>query len=493
MTGSASYRRILRSSAITATGSGANIVIGLLKVKVLAVLLGPAGVGLMGLYQNLLGTAAVLAGLGIGTSGVREVARAADDAESFATVRRTLWASSLLLGLAALAAVWWLRRPLATIVIGDASHAEAVVWIGFGVLLTLLSSSQTALLQGLRRIGDLALVNVIAALLSAVLGIGLVRAYGEAAVVWFVVVTPAASVLVAAVFVHRQNRAYLRATATPPWLRTLAQAKVLLRIGTPFMLAGLLTQATQLASRSLLVHELDITASGYFQAAWSISMTYIGFILAAMSADYYPRLAATMSNRDSAQQLVAEQAEVGLLLAGPPLLLTTAVAPWAIRLLYAESLMPAAEILRWQVVGDLLKVAAWPMGFILVAAGRGRLFLASELVWSASYLAAIFVGLGPLGVVSTGTGFGLAYGVLFLFLLWTAAPLIGLKLSRRFLGHLSILLGVAAAIALLGNQHPGSALGIGLTATAVASIYSAWRLASLGDVLGWLRGKLRGT
>ena len=48
----ASYHRILRSTSIIGGASFINIAIGVLRTKVLAVLLGPAGVGLASLYTG---------------------------------------------------------------------------------------------------------------------------------------------------------------------------------------------------------------------------------------------------------------------------------------------------------------------------------------------------------------------------------------------------------------------------------------------------------
>ena len=61
---SASYRRILKSSSIIGGASFVNIAIGLVRTKVLAILLGPSGVGLVSLYRGLLTTAAAIATLG---------------------------------------------------------------------------------------------------------------------------------------------------------------------------------------------------------------------------------------------------------------------------------------------------------------------------------------------------------------------------------------------------------------------------------------------
>ena len=127
-----SHRQIFKSSAIIGGASVINIVIGIVKVKVLAVLLGPAGVGLMGLYQNIMGMASTLAGCGIGNSGVRQLAASSGETETLAIVRRALWLGNLVLGLAGTMILWLLREPVALWVFGDAAHVAEVGWLGLG-------------------------------------------------------------------------------------------------------------------------------------------------------------------------------------------------------------------------------------------------------------------------------------------------------------------------------------------------------------------------
>lgn len=127
-----SHREIFRSSAIIGGATVINIVIGIVKVKVLAVLLGPAGVGLMGLYQNIVGLASTLAGCGLGNSGVRQLAASAGEEATLAIVRRALWLANLVLGLAGMALLWLLREPVAQWVFGDATHVGDVGWLGLG-------------------------------------------------------------------------------------------------------------------------------------------------------------------------------------------------------------------------------------------------------------------------------------------------------------------------------------------------------------------------
>jgi PST family polysaccharide transporter len=480
-----SYRRILKTSSIIGGASGVNIIIGIIKVKVLAVLLGPAGVGLMGFYQNIMSMASTLAGCGIGSSAVRQLVSAAGETSTLAIVRRTLWLANLILGITGMVVLWLLREPIAQWVFGDIAHVDEVGWLGLGVLLTLIAGSQTALLQGLRRIGDLARVHVISAFFAAAIGILLVYWLGEEGVLWFVLVAPAVSILVAG---------YYAARVPPPqmpndWQAIGQQWQAMLKLGIPLMAAGLLTLATQLAARSIILRELGLDASGYFQAAWAISMVYIGFVLGAMGTDYYPRLTAAINDHPRARKIVSEQAEVALLLAGPVFLSMITFAPWVIHLLYAASFAPAIDVLRWQVLGDVLKVACWPMGYILLAQGRGGIFIGMEFIWNAVYLGAIILGVQEWGLVMTGVGFWIAYLINYGLLALVASRLISYKPTRRNWLVTLLLLLAGGSIMFLAAQSSGAGYSVGLIVTMAAAFYSLNRLNDLVDLRGWLKRK----
>lgn len=483
-----SHRHILKASSIIGGASVINMVIGIAKVKMLAILLGPAGVGLMGLYQNIMGMAATLAGCGIGTSGVRQLAASAGEASTLALVRRTLWLPNLILGLTGIAMLWLLRDQVSNWVFADATHAGEVGWLGLGVLLTLIAGSQTALLQGMRRIGDLARVSIISAFFGAILGIALVYWLGESGVLWFVLTAPIVSILVAGFYANRLPKP----ESSHDWQVISQQWKAMLKLGIPLMATGLLTLGTQLAARTLIVRELRLDASGYFQAAWAISMTYIGFVLSAMGSDFYPRLTAAIKDHPQARRLVNDQSEMALLLAGPVLLAMVTLAPWIINLPYSTSFAPATDVLRWQVLGDILKVASWPMGFILLAQGQGGLFIGVELVWNVAYLGAISIALQQHGLVIAGVGFWISYMLLLGVKQFVAYKLIGLKPARRTLLNTLLLSATGGLVIFLDARSANLGHGFGLLATLVVSAHSLRRLDHLVNVRGWLKRKFAG-
>lgn len=482
-----SHREIFRSSTIIGGSSALKIAIGIIRVKVLAVLLGPAGIGLLGIYQNIIGAATTVVGCGLNNSGVRQLAASGKDKEILTAVRRALLLANTLLGLVGMLGVWLAREPIARVVFNESIPAGDVGWLGLGVLLTLVASSQTTLLQGLRRIGDLATVNILGAMASTVVGILIVYALGERGVVWFVIATPAIGVLVAAYFTKRLPRP----SANYNWRQVQDQGQSMIRFGVPVMLGALMNIGTELFVRSLIIRELGVEASGHFQASWAISMTYLGFILGAMGADYYPRLTAVIHSPDKARLLVNEQAEMALLLAGAIILAMITLAPFVIYALYSSAFEPATEVLRWQMLGSIVKLVSWPMGFVVLASGRSGLFVYTQFVWNAVFVLCIYLFLDKIGLLAIGIGFCIAYAVS-VFNVWLVANRLIAIVPKRFnVTAAAFLIAVGGAVIYLNSISSVLSILVGCTMTAIVALFSLWKLNGLIDIIGWSRDKLR--
>lgn len=71
-------RRILKSTAIMGSSSVVKIITCIIRNKIIAMLLGPTRIGYRGLLTNLQGTVGTIAGMGLGISGVKDVAWVSD-------------------------------------------------------------------------------------------------------------------------------------------------------------------------------------------------------------------------------------------------------------------------------------------------------------------------------------------------------------------------------------------------------------------------------
>ncbi|WP_242097946.1 O-antigen translocase [Sphingomonas sp. CROZ-RG-20F-R02-07] len=494
--GTGSARQILRSSSIIGGASILNIAIGLIRTKVAALLLGPAGIGLIGLLQNLFATGGAVAGLGIGSSAVRQLAEATGDGDvrAVTATRGALFWGTAVLALFGTAAFWLLREPLARHVLGDPAQASAVGWLGLAVGLTVVNGAQIALLNGVRRIGDMARASVGGAILGTGLGIAALALWGEHGIVVYVLAAPLTGALVTGWYVRRVPRT---ATARPSLVDMRAQWWPMARLGVSFMLGGISVTTALLAVRAIVAQRLGPVALGHFSAAWMISMTYLGFVLQAMGTDYYPRLTAAIRDPALVNRMVNEQAEIALLLAAPILIGMEAAAPWAIRLLYSGAFAPAAEVLRWQILGDVLKIIGWPIGFVILASGNGRAFVLTETLGVGVYAVFVWLAIDRLGLPATGMGFLLMYGAYVPAVYFLARRMTGFAWTRRVVLHAAATFLTVALVAAVSTWSAPVGLLAGIMMAGAAALFALLCLDQLGGlparlaILSSMAGQLR--
>ena len=151
--------------------------------------------------------------------------------------------------------------------------------------------------------------------------------------------------------------------------------------------------------------QLGAASLGLYSAASMISVTYIGFILSTMATEYYPRISASYTEPEAARRVVLEQAEIALLLAAPLFLGLQAITPWLLHALYSREFVEAAPLLRWLVVGDALKTLSWPLAYLLLASGRGRLYIAAEAMFALVLVVGTLLLLPRFGIEAAGIAF----------------------------------------------------------------------------------------
>jgi enterobacterial common antigen flippase len=406
------YGQILKSSILIGGSSVLNAGLGIVRTKIMASLLGPSGYGLMNIYGLITQLTSSVAGLGINSSGVRQIAVAVGTGDSQRLARTVMALRRVALCSGTLGALLLLvsSKPVSWLTFGDARHVGAVALLSLAVFFGDVSNGQAALVQGMRRIGDLARMSVLGALYGTLFSIAIVYYYyrqgaPEKGVVPSLVCVAAMGILTS--WWYARKIKVERVSLTLPQVKE--EVSGLVKLGLVFMSSGLITMGSNYLVNILVLHKFGLAGAGFYSSASVLGGYYVGFILQAMGADFYPRLTAVAHDNAECNRLVNEQAEVGLLLAGPGVIATLTFAPLVIQLFYTAAFWPAVEILRWFCLGMLLRVASWPMGFILIAKGERKLFFWVELLSNALFMALVWVGLCLFGLKGTGMAFFALY------------------------------------------------------------------------------------
>jgi antigen flippase len=401
--GKHTYGQILKSSALMGGSTVANIAVSVVRAKTMALLLGPAGVGLVGLYSSVLNLTHSVAGMGINQSGVRQIAEAAGSRETprIARTAAVLRRISMFLGILGAVLLVVFCRQVSTWTFGSPDYAVPVALLSFAVFFSSISDGQAALIQGMRRITDLARIGVLAAVFGTAATLVLIYFFREKGVVPSLVGVAAITLVIS--WWYRRKIHIPAVPLTTPEIRE--EAAALLKLGSVFMASAVLTTGAAYAIRILVRNSVGLEAAGLYQSAWGIGGLYVGFILQAMGSDFYPRLTAVASNDAECNRLVNEQAEIGLLLAGPGVIATLTFAPLVIAVFYAASFVGAVEPLRWICLGMALRVISWPMGYIILAKGARTIFFWVEAGATVVHVGLAFVLVGRFGLAGATMAF----------------------------------------------------------------------------------------
>lgn len=466
-----SYGDILKSSVLVGGSQFLNIGIGIVRTKAMAVLLGPSGFGLFGLYNSVTELTQAIAGLGVNSSGVRQIAESVGTRDQLQIARTAAVLRRISVFLGALGAAFLLvfSRQVSALTFGSTKQTAAVCLLSVAVLFKLISAGQAALIQGTRRIADLAKMSVLGALFGVCTSIPLVYFLRDDGVVPSLVSVAAVTILTS--WWYSRKIATEKVSVT--FLQLRQEAWALLKLGSVFMASGFMTMGVAYFVRITVLHDIGFTATGLYQSAWSLGGFYVGIILQAMGADFYPRLTANINDSGEANRLVNEQTLIGLLVAGPGVLATLSFAPLVIMMFYSAKFGAAVSVLRWICLGAMLQVVTWPMGFISVAKGRQGLFFFSEFAWTVVAVCLALFCIRRFGLNGAGIAFFGSYIFHAILTYPIAHHLTEFRWSKENYRIGSIFFVIIAAV-FCGFYvlSTGWAIGLGVFAAVASGLYS---------------------
>ena len=151
------------------------ILCSIIRTKLVALWIGPVGVGLFGLYNQALDMINTATNLSIRQSSVRDVSQAVqrNDVSLISRIITVVRRWSLWLGLGGTLLTMALAPLLSQITFGDTAHVWGFVALSAGVLLMAITNGEYAVFQGLAKLRKLARVTMFGTLSGLAISIPL--------------------------------------------------------------------------------------------------------------------------------------------------------------------------------------------------------------------------------------------------------------------------------------------------------------------------------
>ena len=369
----------------------------------MALILGPSGTGLIGALRSSTTMLETVSSLGINNSAVRDIAQAnaKNKTEQLSITIKSLRKAVLFTGLLGLILTFSFAGLLSQFTFGSQEYTLEIRILSIAVFFNLIQGGQGALIQGMRRIKDLAKMSIFSALIGTLISLPVLYFYEFDGVVYFLLSMSIGQYLVSLYYARKISIKDIKVS----WQQAFEESKAMVKLGFSFMGGALVTVISAYLVRVLIIKDLSLADAGIYHAAFSISGLYIGIILQAMGKDFYPRLTEVTFQPKKEILLINEQTQVGMLLAAPGLMFTLALAPLGIRLLYSAEYVEAYPVLQWMILGVFLRTISWPMGFLFVARAKGKIYFWTETIIWTLQVVLVFLGLKLFGLKGTGIAF----------------------------------------------------------------------------------------
>lgn len=436
-----SYRGIFKATSLFGGLQLYQIIIGIIRSKLIAILLGTEGMGISGLYQSGLDLIKECTSLGLSRSAVRDVAEA-NGTEDFNRISRTVTVLKKLVwftGIFGMLAVILLSPILSHTSFGNYDFIIPFIALSVILLFNQISSGQTALLQGLRKYKYLAKATAIGNTLGLVFTIPLYYLFGTNGIVPALIINAVITLFLNYYYTNKVRVNSVSITA----IEVISEGKGMMSLGVIMSINGMLVLGCAYAIRAYISHEGGLDEVGLYNAGFAIVNTYVGMIFSAMTADYFPRLSAVNKDNEKCKELVNQQAEIAVLLLSPIVLACITFTPLALYILYSDKFLPVSGFVMWALFGMIIKAVAWSLSYMFVAKGENLLFIKNEIVANLSNLVLCVVGYKLGGLSGLGIGYMLHFFVYILLLYFVASRKYNYRYSKSLIQILLFQLSLA--------------------------------------------------
>ena len=401
------YRGVFKATAILGSVQLFNILIAVVRNKCISILLGPVGMGIMGLLTSATGTIAGFTNLGITYSAIKNIASAYEKGDYTTlgkvlyVLQRCIWITGLLGAIICLL----LCRQLSQWTFGNTDFTISFALLSISLFLTQLTNGNLLILKGCRNINYYAKANVLGNFLSLFITVPLYFWLGIDAIVPALILFSISTFLCA--YFYRSRLRLVQIRTERGEFKEIS--KDILIAGIAFSAAEFFPLIASFYIRTFISNNGGLTDVGLFSAGFAILNGYVGMIFTAMSTDYIPRLSAVSDDDHQLELVINQQIEMSILLLFPLIVLFVILGKLMILILYSSQFYPMIEMIYWGGLGMLFKVPNWCFGCILIPKRESKAYFYFSILSALFYLGMNMLLYSVWGIKGLGISFLLSH------------------------------------------------------------------------------------
>lgn len=403
---------IVKTSILSFIATAIKMLTALVINKAVAVYIGPTGLALIGQFQNFNQLVMTLAKGAINSGVTKYVAEYGKDIERipilFSTAAKISLFSSVVVGLG----IILLSNYASVNFLKSEDYSYIFVIFGFTIILFVVNNLLLSILNGLKEIKIWVMINIIQSIYSLVFTTLLVIFLGlDGALI--ALVTNQSVIFFIVLWMLRHHPVIKLKNFKHTFDQS--EAKKLAGFAAMAITSAATLPVSHLIIRNYIGETLSWKDAGYWQAIWYISTMYLTVVTTTLSIYYLPRLS-EITDKAELKKEIWQGYKIIMPVAIAMSVTIFMLKDFIICLLFTGDFTPMRELFLWQLVGDIVKIAAWLIAYLMLAKAMTRVFIITEVIFSLSFLTLSILFVNQYGLVGMSYSFAANY-TLYLFVM----------------------------------------------------------------------------
>lgn len=417
---------IVKVFSFTAMSTLVKMLTGLISVKVVASIIGPAGVALVGQLNNFSSIVMSLSSGGINNGITKYVAEHKEDTKQVKSLLST--ALRITIGCSATVGLMMIlfHSYLSSCIMLSSEYGYVFIIFGFTVLLYALNTMLTSIINGFKQFRKYVAINIANSIVGLLFTISFVFTLGLKGALISAVTYQSVMLFITLWMIRKL-----------PWVNwnffceklSMGISKKYFRYTLMMFTSAATVPVSQMLLRGYVISEISPVEAGWWEAMNRVSGAYLTVITSSFGVYYLPRLSELTDPRElrkeifKAYKVVVPMLSIGFI---SIYFLRFSV----IRILYTPDFLPMENLFIWQLLGDFFKICSWLLAFLMLAKSMTKAFITTEVLFAFTFIGLGFLFMQQNGVVGITQGYFVNYICYTLCMFFIFRKLIFSKLSH---------------------------------------------------------------
>jgi PST family polysaccharide transporter len=401
---------LLKVSSLNAFATAIKLLTSFVSVKVIAVLIGPAGIALLGQLSNFSSILLTISTGGINNGVTKYLAEHANNpGKEKIFLRASFWITLVLSSLCAITLIFF-SSAFSKLILKDVGYQSIFIIFGFTIVLYAFNSLIISILNGYKQFRKIVTVNILNSLLGLAFSVSLVFLFGIYGAL-LAIVTYQSIIFIITLFLVRNCEwgrisNFIGRFNRPAGLK-LAQYSIMA------LVSAATIPISQLIIRSFISTRISVNAAGIWEGMNRISSLYLMVITTSLSVYYLPRLSELKSDSELRAEIIGTYkvvVPVILVISSLIFLLKNLI----IHILFNKGFLNMSELFAFQLLGDTFKIFSWVLGYQFVAKTMTAYYVTMEILFTLCLVGISMYFISLYGTIGATIGYMITYFLYFL-------------------------------------------------------------------------------